>query len=190
MLRSNIAVSIVNIRSPINLLESCNHQIDIFRIVKVRISTQPLKGVHLGIKGWVLGANLNQFIIHVFIYKLLHHRSQCFKFILNSRQLLTITTWSSLRRRLLLSLRELAFHLQLELVEQLISASLIRPHGINVGDHLLSHPAPVLLKSFFDVLSQLCDLVSCGLSFPFNSATSSLTTRSFHHFDLVKHVCW
>lgn len=189
MLSSNVAVPIVYICSSIYLLVGCDHQIDIFWIVKVCISAQPLKCVHFCVKGWVLGANLNQLIIHVFIYKLLDNCSQRFKLILNSSELLTISTWISLRRRLL-SLSKLAFHLLFKLIKQLISARLIRPHGIDISDHLLPHPTPVLLKPFLDILSQLCDLVFCRFSFSFNSAISSLSTRSFHHFDLIKHVCW
>lgn len=145
MLGPYVAVSVVDVRARIYLLIGRYHLVYVLGFVKVRISTKPLKGVHLGVKCDVLGPDLDQLVIHVLVDELLDHGRQVLQLVFHPCQTLTVDdtcNWLSSR---LLGLIELGVNLLLELVEEFVGAGLVGTHCVDVCDHLRTHPGPVLL---------------------------------------------
>ncbi len=188
MLGPYVAVSVVDVRARIYLLIGRNHQVHVLGVIEVRISTKPLKGVHLGVECDVLGPDLDQLVVHVLVDELLDHGRQVLQLVLDPCQTLTIDDtcrWLSGR---LLGLGELGVHLLLELVEEFVGAGLVGAHRVDVGDHLRTHPRPVLLKPLLNVLTKLGDLLIGCLSFFISGAAACLSARSLNELDLIEHI--
>ncbi len=148
MLGTYVTVTIVYVCSWINFFEGRNHQVDVLWIVEIRISAKPLKGVHFGVKRRVLGPDLYELVIHVFVDELLDDRRQQLDLGLDAQIHATCRLW--LLR--LLKWIQFGVHLLLELVKEFIGARLVLLDRIDISDHLLPHARPMLLESLLYVL--------------------------------------